>query len=45
MEECDAREKGKCRPLRIYSLRVSIDDIIRFYEEEKAEKHLWHWSH
>jgi predicted transcriptional regulator len=36
--ERDVRGEGKGRPLKIYSLRTSIDEIIRYYEEQKNQE-------
>ena len=30
--------RGKGRPLKIYALRVTIDEIINYYEAEKSRK-------
>jgi predicted transcriptional regulator len=38
VKERDVKGNGKGRPLRVYSLRVSINEIIRFYEEEKSRE-------
>jgi predicted transcriptional regulator len=36
--ERDVRGDGKGRPYKIYVLRSSIDEIIRYYEEEKNQE-------
>jgi predicted transcriptional regulator len=36
--ERDVRGDGKGRPYKIYVLRSSIDEIIRYYEEEKKQE-------
>jgi predicted transcriptional regulator len=36
--ECEVKGNGKGRPLKIYSLLTSIDEIIRYYEEEKGRE-------
>ncbi|NPV62148.1 MAG: ArsR family transcriptional regulator [Methanotrichaceae archaeon] len=38
IEEADVKGNGKGRPLKIYSLRVGMDEIIRFYEGEKSRE-------
>jgi predicted transcriptional regulator len=36
--ERDIRREGKGRPMAIYKLTVSIDDIIEYYEKEKQSE-------
>jgi predicted transcriptional regulator len=36
--ERDVKGNGKGRPLKIYSLRTSIDEIIRYYKEQKSQE-------
>jgi len=35
IDERDVKAEGKCRPMKIYKLRVPIQEIIQHYEEEK----------
>ncbi len=36
--ERDVKGNGKGRPLKIYSLRTGIDDIIGYYKEQKNQE-------
>jgi predicted transcriptional regulator len=36
--ERDVKGNGKGRPLKIYSMRTSIDEIIRYYKEQKNQE-------
>jgi predicted transcriptional regulator len=35
IDERDAKAEGKGRPMKVYKLRVPIQEIIQHYEEEK----------
>jgi predicted transcriptional regulator len=36
--ERDVKGNGKGRPLKIYSLRTNIDEIIGYYKEQKSQE-------
>ncbi len=36
--EHDVKGNGKGRPLKIYSMRTGIDEIIRYYKEQKSQE-------
>jgi len=36
--ETDIKGEGKGRPRKVYSLSVSLDEIIKHYEEEKSRE-------
>ena len=36
--EHDIRDEGKGRPLKIYALRSTIDEIIGYYEAKKSQE-------
>lgn len=36
--EHEVQQKGKGRPMKIYALGATIDDIINYYEAEKAQE-------
>jgi len=38
IEEREIKREGKGRPMKVYSLRASIDDIIKHFEEEKLNE-------
>ena len=38
LTEHDIENKGKGRPLKIYALRATIDEIINYYEAEKSRE-------
>jgi predicted transcriptional regulator len=38
IEEREIKREGKGRPMKVYSLRASIDDIIKHFEEEKLHE-------
>jgi predicted transcriptional regulator len=38
IEEREFKTEGKGRPSKIYSLKVTIDEIIRQFEEEKQQE-------
>lgn len=38
LSEHEIKNEGKGRPLRIYALRVTIDEIIEHYEAEKTQE-------
>jgi predicted transcriptional regulator len=38
IEEKEIKREGKGRPMKVYSLRASIDEIIRHFEEEKLHE-------
>lgn len=38
IEERDLKGEGKGRPMRIYSLKTPIDEIVRHYELEKTQE-------
>jgi predicted transcriptional regulator len=38
LEESDIKRGGKDRPLRVYKLKVSIDEIIKHFEEERIQE-------
>lgn len=38
IEEKEIKREGKGRPMKVYALRASIDDIIKHYEEEKLHE-------
>ncbi len=38
IKERDVKGDGKGRPLKFYSLNLSIDEIIKHYEEEKSRE-------
>lgn len=38
IEEKEIKREGKGRPMKVYSLRESIDNIIRHFEEQKMHE-------
>ena len=38
ISECDVKGSGKGRPMKIYGLRATIDEIIEHYEAEKTQE-------
>ena len=38
IEEKEIKREGKGRPMKVYSLRASIDEIIKHFEEEKIHE-------
>ena len=38
IEEREIKREGKGRPMKVYSLRAGIDEIIRHFEEEKLHE-------
>jgi predicted transcriptional regulator len=38
LEESDIRRDGKGRPSKVYKIKVSIDEIIEHFEEERIQK-------
>ena len=38
IEEKEIKREGKGRPMKVYSLRAKIDEIIRHFEEEKLHE-------
>ena len=38
LSEHDVKSPGKGRPLKIYALRATIDEIIKHYEAEKTQE-------
>ncbi|MBN1323617.1 MAG: ArsR family transcriptional regulator [Methanotrichaceae archaeon] len=38
IEEREVKREGKGRPMKVYSLRAPIEDIIRHFEEEKLHE-------
>jgi predicted transcriptional regulator len=38
IEEKEIKKEGKGRPMKVYALRASIDDIIKHFEEEKLHE-------
>lgn len=38
IEEKEIKREGKGRPMKVYSLRASIEEIIRHFEEEKLHE-------
>ncbi len=40
--ERDVKREGKGRPMKIYALKPSIDEVIKFYEDEqlRASTHM-----
>ena len=38
IEEREIKREGKGRPMKVYSLRASIDEIIKFYEQQKLDE-------
>ena len=38
VSEHDIKSNGKGRPLKIYILRSTVDEIIKYYEEEKNKE-------
>jgi predicted transcriptional regulator len=38
LTESDIKSSGKGRPLKIYALRATIDEIINYYEAEKSRE-------
>jgi predicted transcriptional regulator len=38
IEEKEIKREGKGRPMKVYALRASIDDIIKHFEEEKLHE-------
>lgn len=38
IEERDVKGEGKGRPMKVYTLKVSIDDIIKHFEDQKLKE-------
>jgi predicted transcriptional regulator len=38
LTEHEIKNTGKGRPLKIYALRATVDEIIKYYETEKTEE-------
>ena len=38
LSEHDVKSPGKGRPMKIYALRTTIDEIIEHYEAEKTQE-------
>lgn len=38
IEEKEIKREGKGRPMKVYALRATIDDIIKHFEEEKLHE-------
>ena len=38
IEEKEIKREGKGRPMKVYSLRASIDEIIKHFDEEKLHE-------
>lgn len=38
IEEREVKREGKGRPMKVYALHATIDDIIRHFEEEKLHE-------
>jgi len=38
IEEHEVKREGKGRPTKVYKLSVSLDEIVRHYEEQKSEE-------
>jgi len=38
IEEKEIKREGKGRPMKVYSLKAGIDDIIKHFEEEKLHE-------
>ena len=38
IEEKEIKREGKGRPMKVYSLRANIDEIIKHFEEEKMHE-------
>ena len=38
IEEREIKREGKGRPMKVYSLHAGIDDIIKYFEEEKLHE-------
>jgi predicted transcriptional regulator len=38
IEEKETKREGKGRPMKVYALRATIDDIIKHFEEEKLHE-------
>jgi len=38
IEEKEIKREGKGRPMKVYSLKASIDEIIKHFEEEKMHE-------
>jgi len=38
IEEREIKREGKGRPMKVYALRATIDDIIKHFEEEKLNE-------
>jgi predicted transcriptional regulator len=38
IEEREIKREGKGRPMKVYSLRASIDEIIKHYEQQKLNE-------
>ncbi|HSD56541.1 MAG TPA: ArsR family transcriptional regulator, partial [Methanotrichaceae archaeon] len=38
IEEREIKREGKGRPMKVYSLRASIEEIIKHFEEEKLHE-------
>jgi len=38
IEEKEVKREGKGRPMKVYSLRANIDQIIKHFEEQKLNE-------
>ncbi|ABK14181.1 MAG: ArsR family transcriptional regulator [Methanothrix sp.] len=38
IDERDVKGEGKGRPMKVYTLKVSIDDIIKHFEDQKLKE-------
>jgi len=38
IEEKEIKREGKGRPMKVYSLKAGIDDVIKHFEEEKLNE-------
>ena len=38
IEEREIKREGKGRPMKVYSLKASFDQIIKFYEQQKLDE-------
>ena len=38
IEEKEIKREGKGRPMKVYSLKAGIDDVIKIFEEEKLHE-------
>jgi len=43
IEEKEIKREGKGRPMKVYSLKASIDEIIKHFEEEKMHESAQPW--